>query len=83
MKLREPRRRRRKSVTAFYILIYEDEPQMDEFADVGEPRNLGRRRPHIHEWDDYILEEQGLWREELAARVYEKPKRKRRRKVSS
>lgn len=83
MKLREYRRKLRKSKPMPYILIYEDEPQMDEFADVGEPRNLGRRRPHIHEWDDYILEEQGLWREELAARVYEKPKRKRRRKVSS
>lgn len=41
-----------------YLLAYSDSEEFDEFVDVGSPQNLGRRRPRLDEWGDYIEEEQ-------------------------
>lgn len=45
---------------------YLDAEEFDEFADMCNPRNMGRRHVNSQEWDDYILEAQLLWVEELA-----------------
>jgi hypothetical protein len=48
-----------------YLLAYSDSEEFDEFVDVGRPLNLGRRRPRLDEWGDYIEEEQLLHIENL------------------
>lgn len=39
-------------------LRYVNEETREEYEDVTAPKNLGRRRPRVDEWGDYILEEQ-------------------------
>ena len=48
-----------------YRLAWYNGEELDEFADVGGPENLGRRRPRLDEWGDYIEEEQMLHIENL------------------
>lgn len=52
---------------------YLDLEEYDEFADMCNPRNMGRRHVNSQEWDDYILEAQLLWVEELAIMEPEPP----------
>lgn len=57
--------KRKKRVDLARLLNYESQEQWDDYVDVAQPRNYGRRRPNTEEWDDYILEAQLLWVEHL------------------
>ena len=65
MALREQRLKRNKSRSIPYRLAYLDQEEYDEFADMDGPMNLGRRRPRLDEWGDYIEDEQMLHIENL------------------
>lgn len=63
--MKERRKYKPKSKALPYLLAYSDTEEFDEFADVGAPRDLGRRRPRLDEWGDYIEDEQMLHIENL------------------
>lgn len=63
--MKERRKYKPKSRPLPYLLAYSDTEEFDEFADVGAPRDLGRRRPRLDEWGDYIEDEQMLHIENL------------------
>jgi len=65
MALQERRKKKSKSKPLPYLLAYADAEEFDEFVDVGGPQNLGRRRPRLDEWGDYIEDEQMLHIENL------------------
>lgn len=65
MALQERWKKKGKSKPLPYLLAYADAEEFDEFVDVGGPQNLGRRRPRLDEWGDYIEEEQLLHIENL------------------
>jgi hypothetical protein len=57
--------KRKTRVDLSRLLNYVDQEQWADYIDVAKPMNLGRRRPNVEEWDDYILEAQLLWVEHL------------------
>lgn len=65
MAIDEQRKKRNKSRPIPYRLAWYDMEELDEFGDVGGPQNLGRRRPRLDEWGDYIEDEQMLHIENL------------------
>lgn len=54
-------------------LSYPDEEMKEEYSDVAQPRNLGRRKPLTSEWGDYIEEEQAIYLEGLTRGENVKP----------
>lgn len=60
-------------------LSYPDEEMKEEYLDVEQPKNLGRRKPLTNEWGDYIQEEQALYLEGLVSGENVKPAGRTRR----
>lgn len=54
-------------------LRYVNEETREEYEDVTVPKNLGRRRPRVDEWGDYILEEQQHYLAGIASGEIELP----------
>lgn len=54
-------------------LSYPDAEMKEEYLDVEQPKNLGRRKPLTNEWGDYIQEEQALYLEGLVSGENVKP----------
>ena len=54
-------------------LSYPDEEVKEEYSDIHQPKNLGRRKPLTSEWDDYIEEEQAIYLEGLTRGENVKP----------